>query len=311
MAEPFQIFQPAYSFVDSKLDVFLNDRASSVMAQVSGPLRAALVLYVLLYGFAILRGTIQEPFMDFVVRSLKLAFVYMLATTVAYSTYVTQPLFHVLPDTLTQAISGAGVPDVGSAFDQFFARAAYLAEKIWNKATPVNFAPLILSAVVYIVGALAAAIGFGVVLIAKVALALLVALGPIFIACALFDATRRFFFGWLSQAVNYLVLFALIITVFQLILSLVAQQWGSIDGSDPMAGGLLFVALCLLGAIFFLQTPAIAAGIAGGASAGLADFANAASLGGVPRAGAPQGPQEASRSAPKGGGSIRPAGGRA
>jgi len=311
VAEPFQIFQPAYSFVDSKLDVFLNDRASSIMAQVSGPLRAALVLYVLLYGFAILRGAIQEPFMDFVVRSLKLAFVYMLATTVAYSTYVTQPLFHVLPDTLTQAISGAGVPDVGSDFDQFFARAAYLAEKIWNKATPVNFAPLILSAVVYIVGALAAAIGFGVVLIAKVALALLVALGPIFVACALFDATRRFFFGWLSQAVNYLVLFALIITVFQLILSLVAQQWGNIDGSDPMAGGLLFVALCLLGAIFFLQTPAIAAGIAGGASAGLADFANAASLSGVPRPGAPQGPQEASRSAPRGGGSIRPAGVRA
>lgn len=309
--EPFAIFQPAYGFVDSKLDVFLNERASSVMAQVSGPLRAALVLYVLLYGFAILRGAIQEPFMDFVVRSIKLAFVYMLATTVAYSTYVTQPLFHVLPDTLTQAVSGAGVPDVGSAFDQFFARAAYLAEKIWNKATPVNFAPLILSAVVYIVGALAAAVGFGVVLIAKVALALLVALGPIFVACALFDATRRFFFGWLSQAVNYLVLFALIITVFQLILSLVAQQWSSIDGSDPMAGGLLFVALCLLGAIFFLQTPAIAAGIAGGASAGLADFANAASLSGVPRPGAPQGPQEASRSAPRGGGSIRPAGARA
>jgi type IV secretion system protein VirB6 len=311
VAEPFAIFQPAYGFVDSKLDVFLNERASSVMAQVSGPLRAALVLYVLLYGFAILRGAIQEPFMDFVVRSIKLAFIYMLATTVAYSTYVTQPLFHVLPDTLTQAISGSGVPDVGSAFDQFFARAAYLAEKIWNKATPVNFAPLILSAVVYIVGALAAAIGFGVVLIAKVALALLVALGPIFVACALFDATRRFFFGWLGQAVNYLVLFALIITVFQLILSLVAQQWGSIDGSDPMAGGLLFVALCLLGSIFFLQTPAIAAGIAGGASAGLADFANAASLSGVPRPGAPQGPQEASRSAPRGGGSIRPAGGRA
>jgi len=311
VAEPFAIFQPAYGFVDSKLDVFLNERASSVMSQVSGPLRAALVLYVLLYGFAILRGAIQEPFMDFVVRSIKLAFIYMLATTVAYSTYVTQPLFHVLPDTLTQAISGSGVPDVGSAFDQFFARAAYLAEKIWNKATPVNFAPLILSAVVYIVGALAAAIGFGVVLIAKVALALLVALGPIFVACALFDATRRFFFGWLSQAVNYLVLFALIITVFQLILSLVAQQWGSIDGSDPMAGGLLFVALCLLGSIFFLQTPAIAAGIAGGASAGLADFANAASLSGVPRPGAPQGPQEASRSAPRGGGSIRPAGGRA
>jgi len=311
VAEPFEIFEPAYRFVDSKLDVFLNERASSVMAEVSGPLRAALVLYVLLYGFAILRGSIAEPIMDFAVRSVKLALVYMLATTVAYSSFVTDPLFNVLPDTLARAISGSGVPDVGSAFDQFFSRAAYLAEKITKEATPIDFGPWILGAVVYIVGALAAAVGFGVVLIAKVALALLVALGPIFVACALFEATRRFFFGWLSQAVNYLVLFALIITVFQLILSLVAQQWGQIDGSDPMAGGLLFVALCLLGAIFFLQTPAIAAGIAGGASAGLADFANAASLSGTPRPGAPQGPQEASRSAPRGGGSIRPAGGRA
>lgn len=310
MAAPFQIFQPAYHFVDEKLGVFLNERASTVMSEVAGPLRAALVLYVILYGFAILRGSISEPIMDFAVRSLKLAFVYMLATTVAYSSFVTEPLFYALPDTLARAISGSGVPDIGAAFDQFFARAAYLAEKIAKDASPIDFGPWILSALVYLVGALAAALGFGVVLIAKVALALLVALGPIFIACALFDATRRFFFGWLAQAVNYLVLFALIISIFQLVLSLVAQQWGSIDGNDPMAGGLLFIALCLLGAIFFLQTPAIAAGIAGGASAGLADFANAASLSGVPRPGAPQGPQEAGRSAPKGGGSIRPAGGR-
>jgi len=311
VAEPFQIFQPAYLFVDEKLNVFLGERASSVLSEVSGPMRLALVLYVLLYGFSILRGSISEPVMDFAVRSIKLAFVVMLATTAAYSTYVTDPLFHVLPDTLARAISGSDVPNVGAAFDQFFARAAYLAEKISGEASPMDFGPWILAAVVYLVGALAAALGFGVVMIAKVALALLVALGPIFIACALFEGSRRFFFGWLAQAVNYLVLFALIITVFQLILALVTQQWGQIDGQDPMAGGLLFVALCLLGAIFFLQTPAIAAGIAGGASVGLADFANAASLNGVPRAGAPQGPQEAQRSSPRGGGSIRPAGGSA
>ena len=308
--EGFEIFQPAYAFIDGKLDVFLNERASSVIAVVADPLRIALVLYVLLYGFAILRGAIAEPVMDFAVRSIKLVFIYMLATTVAYSSWVTEPLFTVLPNTLATAISGAGVPDVGAAFDQFFARAAYLAEKITAEASPIDFAPWILAAVVYIVGAVAAAVGFGIVLLAKVALALLVALGPIFIACALFESTRRFFFGWLSQAVNYLVLFALILTIFQLILSLVSTQWGSIDGADPMAGGLIFVALCLLGAIFFLQTPAIAAGIAGGASAGLADFANAASLGGAGRPGAAQGPLEAERRAPRGGGSIRPAGAR-
>lgn len=306
----FQIFQPAYAFIDGKLDVFLNARAIAVMAQVSGPLRVALVLYVLLYGMAILRGSIAEPIMDFAVRSLKLALIYMLATTVAYSTYVTDPLFHVLPDTLAKAVGGGAVSDPGAAFDNFLAHAGYLARKIASEATPVNLGPWVLSAAVYLVGALAAAVGFGVVMIAKVALALLVALGPIFIACALFEATRRYFFGWLSQAINYLVLFALILTVFQLVLAMVDDQWAAIDGSSSLAAGLAFIALCLLGAIFFLQTPAIAAGIAGGASVGLADFANAASLGGGRSLGA-QGPQEAQRRAPKGGGSLRPAGGRA
>jgi type IV secretion system protein VirB6 len=307
----FQIFEPAYSFIDGKLDTFLNERATSVIAVVSGPLRAALVLYVLLYGFAILRGAISEPMMDFAVRSLKLAFIYMLATTVAYSTYVTTPLFHTLPDTLTQAISGSGAPDVGAAFDQFFSRAAYLGQKIGQTGSPIDFAPWIMAALVYVVGAVAAALGFGVVMIAKVALALLVALGPIFVACALFDASRRFFFGWLAQAVNYIVLFALIITVFQLILSLLAQQWSGIDGQDPMAGGMLFVALCVLGSIFFLQTPAIAAGIAGGASVGLADFASAAATRAFPSPPKATSPQEAQRTPPKGGGSIRPSGGGA
>ncbi len=276
MTGSFQIFEPAYTFIDGKLDV-----------------------------------SISEPIIDFAVRSLKLALIYMLATTVAYSSWVTTPLFHTLPDALTAAISGAASPDPGVAFDQFFARAAYLGEKIGQTASPTNLAPILLSGAVYVIGALAAALGFGVVIVAKVTLALLVALGPIFIACALFDASRRFFFGWLSQAVNYLVLMALIITVFQMILSLVGDQWGQIDGQDPMAGGLIFIALCILGAIFFLQTPAIAAGVAGGASAGLADFGNAAGMAfrGAPRfsGGATQGGQT---QAPRTGGSLRPVGSR-
>jgi type IV secretion system protein VirB6 len=279
MAGDFAVFVPAYSFIDGKLDQFLTTGAGRVTAAVAGPLRTALVLYVLLYGIAILRGAIAEPVMDFAVRSLKLALIYMLATTVAYGTWVTQPLFHTLPDALAQAVSGATGGDAGTAFDQFFSRAAYLGQKAAQDATPLNWIPLIIGGAVFVMGALAAALGFGIVMLSQVALALLVALGPIFIGCALFDASRRYFFGWLSQAVNYLVLFALIIAVFQLILALVAAQWSAIDAQDAVVGGLLFIALCLLAGIFFLQIPAIAAGIAGGASAGLADFGNAAAMG--------------------------------
>ncbi|MFK4056841.1 type IV secretion system protein [Brevundimonas sp. NPDC046655] len=302
-----RLFEPSYIFIDERLNAFLGDRLSSVIAVVEGPLRVALVLYVLLYGYAILRGAISEPVMDFAIRSIKLALLHALATTAAYSGFVTQPLFVDLPNALTQAISGSGAPNVGAAFDQFLAYAGYLSETIAREGSAFDPAPYIVAAAVLVIGALACALGFGVVMVAKLALALLVALGPIFIAAALFDATRRYFFGWLSQAVNYLVLFALMITIFQLVLALVRDQWAAIEGHDPMVGGLIFIALCLLGAIFFLQTPAIAAGVAGGASAGLADFANAAALGSS-RSGRASGPVEAGRAPPRGGGSIRPQG---
>ncbi|WP_312405787.1 type IV secretion system protein [Brevundimonas sp.] len=300
-----RVFEPSYLFIDTRLEAFLGDRLSSVIAVVDGPLRVALVLYVLLYGYAILRGAISEPVMDFAVRSVKLAFLYALATTAAYSSVVTQPLFVDLPNALTQAVSGSGTPNVGAAFDQFLAYAGYLSETVSQEGSTFDLAPYIIAAAVLVIGALACALGFGIVMVAKLALALLVTLGPIFIAAALFDATRRYFFGWLSQAVNYLVLFALMITIFQLVLSLVRDQWGAIEGADPLVGGLIFIALCLLGAIFFLQTPAIAAGVAGGASAGLADFAKAAALGSS-RSGRASGPQDAARQPPRGGGSIRP-----
>jgi len=308
MTGSFQAFEPAYTFIDGKLDAFLNTDASNVIAEVAGPMRAALVLYVLLYGFAILRGAISEPIVDFAVRSLKLTVIYLLATTVAYSSWVTTPLFQTMPNALSQALGGAASTDPGAAFDQFFARAAYLGEKIGATANVTNPAPWLEAGAVDVIGGLAAALGFGVVIVAKVSLALIIALGPVFIGCSLFDVSRRFFFGWLSQAVNYIVLMALILAVFQMILSLVAQQWGSIDGQDPAAGGLLFIVLSVLGAIFFLQTPAIAAGIVGGASSGLSDFAVAAA---TAVRGAPRLPSFNTRrgQTPRTGGSLRPASG--
>lgn len=304
------IFAPAYTFVDGQLDTFLNERLNDVIAQVSGPLRVVLVLYVLLYGVAILRGSINEPITDFSVRSIKLCFIYFLATTAAYSSWITQPLFHVLPAALAQAISGSSATNIGSSFDQFLGYGGMLAQKTSDSGTIANIGAYVVSGVVFVVTVLATALGFGVAMIAKVALALLVALGPVFIACALFDATRRYFFGWLSQIVNYLVLFALIITVFEMVLALVQQQWPSIDGqANAEVAGMLFSALCILGAIFFLQTPAIAAGIAGGASAGLSDF-GAAGAALLRDKSASSAPSQSQNRGSASGGSVRPSGAR-
>ncbi|MDP3749297.1 MAG: type IV secretion system protein [Phenylobacterium sp.] len=264
MATQVQIFEPAYAYVDGRLTDFLDTRLGDVMSEVSGPLRAAFVLYVVLYGFAILRGAVAEPIMDFAIRAMKLVFINAIATTPAYGSFVTDPLFNDLPNTLARALSGGDASTVGEAFDELINYGAYLADEIDREGSLIRPGMWVLALVVFVVAALTAALGFGVVLVAKIALALLVAIGPIFVACALFEASRRFFFGWLSQAVSYLVLFAIILTLVQLVLDLIRSQWASIEAQDPFAAGLVFVALCVLAGFFFLSAPSIAAGVAGG-----------------------------------------------
>lgn len=72
---PAQIFGPSYDYVDARLEAVLHDGLSNVIAHVAGPLRIAMVLYVVLYGWAIIRGSITEPIMDGVIRLVKLCFI--------------------------------------------------------------------------------------------------------------------------------------------------------------------------------------------------------------------------------------------
>ena len=237
-------------------------------------------------------------------RMVKLAFVYVVATTVAYQSWVTDPLFHQLPNALAEAISGQGAAGIGQAFDQFIGRGFGLGERCASTANLANPMPWIAAVAVYAATAVAATIGFCITMVALVSLALLVAVGPIFIACIVFQPTRSFFVGWLSQAVNYLVLFALILAVFRLVLSLVESQWPEIMSQPNLqVAAWVFAIHCILASIFFFSVPALAAGIANGAHAGASDFLRAGGWGiaAISRARIPT----ASSSGSQAGGSVR------
>lgn len=157
-----------------------------------------------------------------------------------------------------------------------------------NEADPARYLPyldinpwklvlLTLAVAIYGLAGLSAAIGFAITVFAKVALAVVIALGPIFIALSLFETTRRFFYGWLGQVFNYIVLMAVIIAITALITDLGATALTAAEGTpDVTIGAVLFAVYIFLGTIFFFQAPSIATGIAGGAAAGVGAFAGSA-----------------------------------
>ena len=109
-----------FDFLDRQfttpLQNFISSGTSGISAWVTGPLTAALTLYVVLYGFLILRGSVQEPIMEFAFRAIKLAIILMLVRNAGeYQTYVTNVFFEILPREVSEALNTGGAPSATRA----------------------------------------------------------------------------------------------------------------------------------------------------------------------------------------------------
>ena len=79
----------------------------------------------------------------------------------------------------------------------------------------------LVGAVVFIGTVLMTGAALVLVILAKLALAVLLALGPVFIMLYLFSATRGFFEGWIRQLANFSLLIVLTFGVLALILKII------------------------------------------------------------------------------------------
>ena len=265
-----------FSKIDQQLSdpiqQFVTDGVSNLASAVSGPLKAAVTLWIIFQGIAIMRGVVNEPVLDFAVKAMKVAVIVALATQVGtYNEYVKNVFFEALPKEIGNALAGSGaiVPNA-NAFDSFVQKGYQSAEGLWRQGGLTNPGPAILGAFVMLIAGFGAVVAYTVSLYAKVALATVLAVGPVFIALALFNSTKRFTESWLGQVVNYVVLQALVMVVLSLVLKVAdkfAATSASADFGQAMMAALTMSVIYLLAAFVSFQLPGIASAIAGGGAA--------------------------------------------
>ena len=103
--------------------------------------------------------------------------------------------------------------------------------------------------------------------LSRIALAVLLAFGPVFLALLLFDTSRRFFEAWLAQLSNYAFLAILTVLVAALMLDVIstaAEAAVAVGGGIGIAHALKVCAAAGLTFLIMRQVPAMAQGLASG-----------------------------------------------
>jgi type IV secretion system protein VirB6 len=254
------------------VDCNVQTMSASAYSVLSGPnsqvgiaLTSLLTIYVAVLGLRLLMGLAPLRIGDITLTALKLGVVLALATNwPTYQTLVFDTLFHG-PEQLAGNIIDAIQPSdsllrgnpfdaLQVVYDQLQAAAAFFG----RTAGAIVTSPL-MGGAPFAAFSLNAASNLmllstvGVVLAAKIVLALLLALGPVFVGLLLFDSTRGVFEGWLraSLAFAFAPLFATLALVVQLVLvepHLIALAEMMVSGKQNLPAATAVFLLSLIGA---------------------------------------------------------------
>jgi type IV secretion system protein VirB6 len=220
---------PAMKPFTELMDVILSPLKSSAIhgaanlaANIGTTVQLCITLYIILYGWQIARGEISEPWNEFAKRGVKLGLIVaVLQSPALYKEYVIDFLAEALPDALSSAMSGNPVPDANK-FDTLAAKFGILLTQIWQgtgwsaPAATARAAVVTLLVMPFVWCSLI--IGFVVTMWAKAGMYFVATLGPLFIALAMFEQTRRYLHNWLDQIVTMIALQVLVAMTCGLVL---------------------------------------------------------------------------------------------
>ncbi|MDM0030356.1 type IV secretion system protein [Variovorax saccharolyticus] len=253
------------------LNVQVADYVSSNTIRVAAAVEPAAVtlatIYVMMWGFLSLTGRIQEPIWEGVRRIVMIALILGVSLRLwSYNEVITNTFF-TAPDQLAAAVIGA--PSIVGVIDQVWLDGTAVAEYLIKKGSILDsdFAFYAAGFLVYLLVGLAVVVTGFMLALSKVAIAILLALGPLFIVMLFFDATKRFFEAWVAQLANYALIGILTLFTSALLLSVLRAYAADAAASGTgitIAGS---ARVCLAATLVFLimrQVMPIASGLASG-----------------------------------------------
>ncbi len=264
------------------------------LAQSMGPVfTLAFVLYVVLWGYQFWSGRGEGSASGMAVRLFRVFVIYTLATSwgdfQAFIYTAANETPTAIGNIIVQKIGDAGsVGTTNAAIEQALSN-VYLvgvdaASKLTSHAGWTNPGPYIYGALVWVAVGLFVAFAAFVVIFAKIMLWVMLSLAPVFIVLLLFNASSRYFNGWLTATVQFVIVPIIVYALLGFFLSIIKDAVQALNDSNATTTTTLkeiapVVLAGFIGLFIMSQVIPLAALLSGGAPfgvPGLARFARQA-----------------------------------
>lgn len=274
-ATQFVFFQTINDFLRREIDIFQWNLLQQTTLWIGSIALVVLTIWIVIQGYRIVTGQSREPMMALVGDSLQAALVIFLATSMAAGS---SQLFWTLTDGMSDAISSlvSGTSSPFKSIDNNLAAMQLSMSTIdaldsgGDKATEDAKTRAMWFTGIGVAGP--GVVAGAMLLLNKIALALFIGLGPLFIFSLLFRQTRSFFTRWLFYGIGTLFSLGVLTVMVSIAMKMVgavtvafiakyyaamAMGGATTDGINSMAlqqGG-----LGLLLSVLIIMAPPIAA----------------------------------------------------
>ena len=260
-------FATFWSWLNGQLGTFIGNNTARLAADLQPAVVTMAVIYVMAWGYLHLTGQIEEPFVAGLKRIMTVAVILGVGLNLWLYNTVIVDTFYNAPAQLAAAVVGAHDPV--ATVDAIWNSGGTVAGNLWEKAhaNPLSWGFLIAATVVLCLMGLLCVYVMFLIALSNIALAVLLALGPLFIAMLFFEATRRMFSAWIAQLANYALITILTVMVAALLLQLVqsyAAQTAARGSAILTVDALNMLLIAVLVLLILRQIMPIAAGLAGG-----------------------------------------------
>ncbi len=254
-------------WLNNLLGTYVSEQTTRVAAAVEPAVVVLTGLYVLAWGVCQAAGQIEEPLLEGIKRIARIVLVLGLGLHLwLYQEFIVDTFF-TAPNSLAAVMVGA--PDSVTIVDQVIFQGGDAASALIQKGGLFdnNFSYYIAGFVVYALIGVASIYSIFLLSLAKVALSILLALGPLYISSLLFNVSRRMFQAWIAQLTNFALialLVSLVVGLFMHLLTTVTAQASAMGTAIGIAEG---VKVCFAAGLIFLilrQVMPIASGLASG-----------------------------------------------